>query len=482
MTGDAAGREAPAAGTDGPPAIWAGETGDTVGRIAPASIAGGTPATLTSEQAKAFLDARGFGITPGLERIKALMTLLDNPQLSYPTIHLAGTNGKSSTARMVTSILAAHGLTCGLYTSPHLRELTERFVLAGWSERPVWEQISEQDLGGTLEYLLPFVQIVENDLFSSLTYFELTTALAFEWMAQRTVAVGVVETGMGGTWDATNLVDSAVVVLTQIDVDHSAFLGPTSRDNAMEKVGIIKPGSIVISAHQRPEVAALVGAAAREQGAQLLADGSEFALASNRTAIGGRSVTVRTARKSYEELFLPLHGAHQASNLALAVAAAEAFLDRPLDQVLLAEALAGVSSPGRLEVVGRRPLVVLDGAHNPHAAAALAHTLPEDFLYRRLTIVLSIFEDKDIPGILKHLVPLADRLVLTRSDSPRAMPPRALAEHASAVGGAAELLVIDKIEQAISSAAESAGPEDLVLITGSLHAVGQARASLLAAR
>lgn len=437
---------------------------------------------MTPLEAKALLDARGFGITPGLERIQALMNLLDNPQLSYPTIHLAGTNGKSTTARMTTAILAAHGLSSGLYTSPHLRDVTERYALAGWNEGLSWDQMSDEEFASTLEYLLPFIELVESDLNDSLTYFELTTAIAFEWMAQRTVGVGIIEAGMGGRWDATNLIDSSVAVLTPIDVDHSEFLGPSSRDNASEKVGIIKRGATVVSADQRPEVADLIQSTASELGARVLVEGRDFFIDANDTAVGGRNVSIRTGKAEYQDLFLPLHGAHQAYNLALAIAATEEFLDKELDENHLIAALTEVRSPGRLEVVRRQPLVVLDGAHNPHAAAALASTLPQDFLFKNLTLVLSIFKDKDIPGILGHLLPTAERTIFTSSDSPRSAPPEILRELAARLETPAELDVREPIEEAINFAVATSDPEDLVLVTGSLHAVGQARKMIVGAR
>jgi dihydrofolate synthase / folylpolyglutamate synthase len=430
---------------------------------------------MTPREAKALLDSRGFGITPGLERIQALMDLLDNPQLSYPTIHLAGTNGKSSTARMITAILASHGLSAGTYTSPHLRDVTERYALAGWNEGLSWEEMSDDELASTMAYLLPFIELVESELNESLTYFELTTAIAFEWMAQRTVGLGVIEAGMGGRWDATNLIDSSVAVLTPIDVDHLEFLGASSRDNASEKVGIIKPGSTVVSADQRPEVADLIQSTANELDSKVLVEGRDFFVDANDTAVGGRIGSIRTGRAEYPDLFLPLHGAHQIYNLALAIAASESFLEATLNEDQLRVGLDSVRSPGRLEVVRRQPLVVLDGAHNPHAAAALASTLPRDFLFKRLTLVLSIFMDKDIPGILGHLLPVADRAIFTSSDSPRSAPPGALREISARLDTPAELDVREPIGEAISLAVAASDPEDLILVTGSLHAVGQAR-------
>jgi dihydrofolate synthase / folylpolyglutamate synthase len=434
---------------------------------------------LTPKQAHAFLDARGFGITPGLARIEALTRLLSEPQLNFLTIHLAGTNGKTSTARILTAILAGHGLSTGLYTSPHLHDVRERFVLAGWDEALVWDTISEQEFADTLTYLLPFIQMVEDDLGESLTYFELTTALAFEWMSEHSVAAGVIETGLGGRWDATNLVRSMVSVITPIDVDHSAYLGTTPQANASEKVDIIKVGSTVVSAGQTPEVMEQLNTRVKKVGANPLVLGTDFHIASNETAVGGRAVTLKTPRATYEDLFLPLHGAHQGVNLAMAVAAAEAFVDRNLDFDLLQASLLSVTSPGRLEVVGRKPLIVLDGAHNPHAALALRNTLSSDFLFKNLTVVLSIFEDKDIKGVLDQLIPAADRVILTRGDNPRFASPETLRDLAPVVPGQDPPELVPTMADAVDRARSISDEEDMILITGSLHGVGDARRYLL---
>jgi dihydrofolate synthase / folylpolyglutamate synthase len=435
--------------------------------------------SLTPKQARAFLDARGFGITPGLARIEALTRLLSEPQLNFLTIHLAGTNGKTSTARILTSILAGHGLSTGLYTSPHLRDVRERFVLAGWDEGPVWDTIDEQEFADTLTYLLPFIQMVEDDLGEQMTYFEITTAMAFEWMSERSVAAGVIETGLGGRWDATNLVRSSVSVLTPVDVDHAAYLGTTPAANGSEKVDIVKVGSTVVSAGQAPEVMEQLNTRAAKVGARRLLLGTDFHIASNETAVGGRAVTIKTPDATYEDLFLPLHGAHQGVNLALAVAAAEAFLGKELDYELLSSSLLSVSSPGRLEVVGRKPLIVLDGAHNPHAALALRTTLASDFLFKNLTIVLSIFEDKDIKGVLDQLVPAADRVILTRGHNPRFASPETLRDLAPVVPGQDAPELVPTMVDAVDRARSISDEEDMILVTGSLHGVGDARSYLL---
>ncbi|HEX2053319.1 MAG TPA: folylpolyglutamate synthase/dihydrofolate synthase family protein [Actinomycetota bacterium] len=434
---------------------------------------------LSYAEAKAFLEFRGFGITPGLLRIQALLELLSNPQLSYPTIHLAGTNGKTSTARMITAILAAHGLSTGLYTSPHLVDVEERFVLAGWDGRLSWQQMTADELAATLSYLQPFIELVENDLSETITYFELTTAMAFEWMSELSVGAAVIEAGLGGRWDATNLVHSAVAVLTPVDVDHARFLGSTPSANAAEKVDILKPGGTAVSAEQAPEVLEMFLRKAESVGAPAVVLGRDFFIDSNETAVGGRSVAVRTSRAAYEGLFLPLHGAHQGANLAVAIAAAEAFLDRPLDSDVLQGALASVTSPGRLEVVRRQPLVVLDGAHNPHAAAALRKTIATDFLFSKLTMVLSVFEDKDVSAVLAELVPSADRVILTRGHNERFAAPQTLEEKSPQMPGQDPPEVVEPVEAAVDRAIAISAEDDMVLVTGSIHAVGEARRHLL---
>lgn len=432
---------------------------------------------LTFKRAQALLAARGFGITPGLERMEALLHLLDGPQLNYPTIHLAGTNGKTSTARMTAAILAAHGLNAGLYTSPHLLEITERYVLAGWDESLLFDEIAEEEFSATLEYLLPFIEVVEAERGEPLTYFEVTTAIAFEWMCEKVVGAGVIEAGMGGRWDATNLIDSAVAILAPIRVDHREFLGATPAQNAQEKVGIMKPGCTAVVADQTPEVMDLIEAKAQSVDAHLVVLGKGLTVPVNDTAVGGRLMEIRTPEAVYEELFLPLHGAHQGRNLALAIAAAESLLNRPLDADLLRASLAQVTSPGRMEILKRHPLVVVDGAHNPSAAAALAGALPNDFAYDRLNLVLTIFDDKDLPGVLAPLAPLAGRIILTRSNSPRAADPERI--RAALPPGSAEPVMIESLEEAVDLAVATSLDDELVLVTGSLFGAGQARRHLL---
>ena len=435
-------------------------------------------ARLSYREARAAVDARGPGITPSLDRIAALAELLDHPERTYPSLQVAGTNGKTTTARMIGAILAAHGLTTGVYTSPHLQSIRERYLIGGRQEDGVAiDMIAPDEFASLVDYLLPFVDLVEGGGRERVTGFELTTALAFEWMANRSVAAGVFEAGLGGSWDATNIVASEVGVLTPIGVDHIAFLGRTPLDNAREKVGIIKEGARCVSAAQDPDVAALIQATAADRGASLVMEGRDFRLRADDPALGGRLITVEgPAGGVYEELLVPLFGSHQARNATLAVAACEELLGRALDLGALSEGLRAVSAPGRLEVVGRDPLIVLDGAHNPQAAAALGPALTASFGGLPKVFAISIFQDKDIPGVLAAMAPFASRMVFWENSSPRAATVATLREAAAAIGFPPEATSTEPSPpEALEAARALAGADGMVVVTGSLHAVGEAR-------
>ena len=424
------------------------------------------------------LDARGFGIKPDLSRISALVELLDHPELRFPTVHLAGTNGKSSTARMIGAVLAAHGIDTGVYTSPHLQSVRERFALIGMLEDEVEaEYISQEDFARLIEYLTRFIEIVEVERGEQVTYFETTTVAAFEWMADRSVEAGVFETGLGGRWDATNVVSPEVCVLTHIDVDHSKMLGDTPIENAREKAGIIKPGSHVVSGSQQPDVLELLVETAAQQGSSFSLMGKDFELSSDEIAVGGRLIGVTGLHASYKEVFVPLLGAHQSRNAAVAVAACEAFLGRSLEEDALKAGLNSVRSPGRMEVISKHPLLILDGAHNPDGASVLGPALLETFGRRPSTFVIAILRDKDAEGIFRHLLPYADKLLVTTSSSERSADPKRLAEIARGRGASVE--VVDSIPAALEQALEGAGEDEMVVFTGSLEAVGKARDHLL---
>lgn len=347
---------------------------------------------------------------PDLDRMRALFDLLDEPQRTYPTIHVTGTNGKTTTARLAAAIACAHGLTTGLYTSPHLLSVTERMAVCG-------EPIGERAFADAYEYLLPFLTTVDQRV-GQVTYFEALTTLGLVWFADRPVDLAVVEVGMGGTWDATNLVAGDVAVLCPIGIDHPE-LGATEAAIAGEKSGIIKPGKVAVVREQVPAALAVIEGRCAAVGATLRLEGQDWALQRAVAAVGGQSITVRGLHGTYEDVLLSLFGSFAGANAAAAIVAVEAILGRGLDEDALREALATATSPGRLEVVGRRPLVVLDGAHNPAAAVALAEALPATFTWERLHLVIAAFADKDTAGVVAPLAPLVDRAYATANGNPR---------------------------------------------------------------
>ncbi|HZD78506.1 MAG TPA: folylpolyglutamate synthase/dihydrofolate synthase family protein [Actinomycetota bacterium] len=416
-------------------------------------------------EALAELDARQpERMVPDLSRITALAELLDDPQLTYPTLHITGTNGKTTTARVVTSLACAHGLTAGLYTSPHLLSVRERIALCG-------VPISEEEFTETYEHLLPFLRTVDGRG-KRVTYFETLTALSFLWFSDKPVSLGVFEVGMGGAWDATNLVAGDVAVLCPIALDHPE-LGSTVLEVATEKAGIIKPGKVVVAREQPPDALGVIRDRCREYEARLVLEGPDFGIEERRQAVGGQQLLVRGTEASYDDLFVPLVGEHAARNAGAAVVALEAFLERPLSADAVREGLAAASSPGRLEIVGRHPLVVLDGAHNPAGAAALAGALREAFTWERLHLVIAVSANKDIPGIAAALAPLAARAYATRNSSERSAPADQVGRAMAAAGTPTE--TFGSVEEALVAAGASAGARDLILVTGSLYTVADAR-------
>jgi len=321
--------------------------------------------------------------------------------------------------------------------------------------------------------VLPFLRSVD-DAVGPVTYFEALTALAFLWFADKPVGLGVFEVGMGGTWDATNIVRGEVSVLTPIGLDHVRHLGSTVEQIATEKAGIIKPGATVVIRDQRPEAMAVIRRRADERGATVRVEGADFALASRDRAVGGQLVEIRGLHASYPDLFVPQYGESSVRNAAAAVAAVESLLGRALDEGLVRRALAGAASPGRLEVVSRAPLVVVDGAHNPDAAAALAAALPEAFTWSRLYLVAAMFEDKDVERVMGLLAPLADVGYAATTDNPRAATASRVAE-AMERAGLAEVEPHASVGEAVRAAMDRAGEDDLILVTGSFYTVGDAR-------
>ncbi len=416
---------------------------------------------------------------PDLSRMRDLVDLLGSPQRAYPSVHITGTNGKTTTARMVDALLRGAGLRTGRYTSPHLESVTERISLDG-------APVGAERLAAAFAEIEPFVALVDARHPDRVTFFELLTALAFAVFADAPVQAAVVEVGLGGEWDATNVIQAPVAVLTTVDLDHTQLLGTTVEEIAAEKAGIVHPGAVVVSAPQPPGAARVLAERAGATGARLLVAGRDFGLQQRRVALGGQLVCLRGPSGAvYDDVLLPLFGAHQAGNAAVALAAAEAFLGggaRELDPDLVRAAFATVDSPGRLEVVRANPTVVLDAAHNPAGAHALAAGLAEAFHFEHVVAVLAVLADKDVAGILEALAPVVDVVVATQNGSARCLPAGELAELAGHCLGPDRVLQADDLPGALELArARAASPGSGVLVTGSVVTVGEARRALRAA-
>jgi dihydrofolate synthase/folylpolyglutamate synthase len=432
------------------------------------------------DEVNAALLERGFTrMDFDMQKIRDLMDVLGSPQRAYPAIHLTGTNGKTSTARMIDSLLRAHGLHTGRYTSPHLETVRERISLDG-------EPISEERLVATYREVEPLAELIDARVAEPLTYFDMTTAMAYAAFADAPVDVAVVEVGLGGEEDATNVIDAGVAVILPIGLDHTEWLGDTIEDIAWAKAGIIHKGATVITALQSEEAMRPVLERTAEMAATLAREGSEFGVVERHQAVGGQLLTLQGLGGVYDEIFLPLFGAHQAQNAAVALAAVEAFLgagkDKQLEIGLVREGFANVDSPGRLERVRSAPTILLDSAHNPHGMAATVNALEEEFSFRHLVAVVAVLGDKDASGLLDLLEPIAARLVVTQNSSPRSMPLNELAQIASDIFGEDRVTVAqnmpDAIEEAVVLAEEDTGGELSgvgVLITGSIVTVADAR-------
>ena len=429
-------------------------------------------------------------INPSLERMIALVTLLGDPQRAYPVIHLTGTNGKTSTARMTEALLRARGLRTGLFTSPHLSFVGERISVDG-------EPLDAERFVAAYDEIKPYMDVVDATHEVPLSFFEVLTGMAFAVFADAPVDVCVLEVGMGGTWDNTNVADGVVAVVTPISLDHTKYLGSTVAEIAADKAGIIKAGAVAVLAQQPPAAAEELLRRAAEVGASVTREGLEFGVISRELAVGGQQVSIRGLLGDYPDLYLPLFGAHQASNLACAIAAVEAFARTPgavageaaapLEADLVRRAVATVSSPGRLEIVRRSPVVIVDGAHNPGGMAVTAEALTEAFSFTDLIAVVSVFADKDVPGILAELEPAVSHLIATANSSPRALPARDLAEIAATVFGPDRVTVAERLDDAIElgvtladeADAAAGGPGGAgVLITGAIVTAGEARVLL----
>lgn len=420
-------------------------------------------------------------LEPSLDRIRAFVNLLGNPEKSYPVVHLTGTNGKTSTARMIETFLLTMGLRTGRFTSPHLQKMSERIVLDG-------EPLSDEAFVQAFNDVAPYTHLVDNDQAFPLSFFETIVGMAFAAFADAPVDAAVVEVGMGGAWDATNVVEATVAVILPISVDHAQYLGDSPVDIAIEKAGIIKAGSTVIVAEQRPEVHDILLARAAEVGATLLREGEDFGVEHRVAAVGGQVLTLRGLRATYDDVFLPLYGAHQAQNASVALAAVEAFAGpEPLAPDLVMEAFALATSPGRLEVIRRSPTIVLDAAHNPHGAAAAADALADSFAFEPLIGVMAVMADKDYEGVLAAFEPHFAHLICTQNSSSRSMSAQALARAAVEVFGEDRVSVASDLADAIDQAAALAEAGEAfgsplgsgaVMVTGSVVTVGEARALL----
>ena len=414
-------------------------------------------------------------IEPSLDRILALVDALGSPHLTYPTIHIAGTNGKTSTARMIDQLLANLGYRVGRYTSPHLESFTERISIKG-------EPISDLEMIKTYEDIHLYLDLIDSRQSHPISYFEALTAMAFVAFAEHPVDIAVIEAGMGGQWDATNVISSQVSVMTPIGLDHMEYLGNTLEAIAQTKAGIFKPESNVVLAAQSGQVAKVLLAQVAKVSAQPFRQGVEFSLKNRALAVGGQLLSIQGVHGDYDEIFLPLYGDHQGNNAAVALAAVEVFAGVKLDTELVQDAFSKVSSPGRCEIVYKDPTVIIDAAHNPHGVSAIANTLNTEFDFELVVGVVAVLADKDVAGILENLSTTLDYLVITENGSARAMNKDELAKIASQYFKAEQVEIIGDMNSAITYAIEKVALFNqvndgvaAVVITGSVATAGMAR-------
>jgi len=420
-------------------------------------------------------------LEPSLTRIRALCELLGEPQSAAPVIQLTGTNGKSSTSRMIDALVRSLGLRTGRFTSPHLQRINERIDLDG-------EPLSDEDFVRVYEEVTPFARMVDERSEHPLSFFEMMVAMAYAAFADAPVDASIIEVGMGGAWDATSVADAKVAVITSVKVDHAEYLGDSPELIAAEKSGIIKPGGRAVFATQQPEVLDVLMARAMEVGAPVVREGVDFGVESRVPAVGGQQFTLAGLGGRYEDILLPLHGAHQARNAALALATVETFTGGdPLDVELVREAFGTVRSPGRLEVVRRGPTVLLDAAHNPDGVATMLATVQQEFSFSPLVGVLGMMADKDVDEMIRLFEPVLAHVVCTQNASDRCMPAEELARLATDVFGSERVSVAPRLDDAIAEGIERAesaeGYEDAigsggVLVTGSVVTAGEARTLL----
>ena len=416
-------------------------------------------------------------IAPTLERISALVDILGSPQLTYPTIHVGGTNGKTTTSRMIDSLLFEMGLRTGRFTSPHLESYLERISING-------KPIDAKELIFSFNDISPYFDLIDSKFENPISFFEAITALAFAAFAEHPIDVGVIEVGMGGEWDATNVVDADVSVITPIGLDHMEYLGSTITEIAATKAGIIKEQGFIVLAQQTPEAAVELLRRAAEVGANIAREGLEYSIDSRAIAVGGQLISITGLRGHYDDIFLPLHGKHQASNAAAALIAVEAFFgEQDLDIDAVRAGFANVTSPGRCEVIHRDPTIILDAAHNPHGAKAIAETMQSEFTFDEVTGIVALMADKDALGILQELEPILNQIIVTTNSSQRSMSVAELNKLATQVFGAdrvfAEETLPAAIDHAVKDAIRPLSDESLaILITGSVVTVGEARTAV----
>jgi dihydrofolate synthase/folylpolyglutamate synthase len=414
-------------------------------------------------------------IEPTLDRIAALVDILGSPQLTYPTIHVGGTNGKTTTSRMIDSLLFEMGLRTGRFTSPHLESYLERIAING-------QPIDAKEMIFSFNDISAYLDLMDAKFEHPISFFEAMTALAFVAFAEHPIDVGVIEVGMGGQWDATNVVNADVSVIMPIGLDHTEYLGETLTEIAQTKAGIIKEGGFVVLAQQEPECAVELLKQAALVGADVAREGVEYSVISRSVAVGGQLLTIQGAKEIYTDIYIPLHGKHQASNAAAALVAVEAFFgDQELDIEAVRAGFANVTSPGRCEIVHRDPTIILDAAHNPHGAAAIADTIQSEFTFDEVIGVFAPMGDKDVRGILLELEQVMDVIIVSANSSPRAMKVSELEAFAAEIFGIDRVFSAETVSEAIDKAIkDSIRPlsEDTIgiLITGSVVTVGEARA------
>ena len=415
-------------------------------------------------------------IAPTLERIAALADVLGSPQLSYPTIHIAGTNGKTTTTRLIDSLCYQLGMRTGRFTSPHLESFLERISING-------EPISPEGMIATYNDIALYLDLIDSKMPNKLSFFESMCALAFVAFAEYPVDVGIFECGMGGEWDSTNVINAAVSVVTPIGFDHMEYLGDTLEKIATTKSGIIKENSFAVLARQEAEVAQILMHKCAQVDATPLREGVEYSVKNRALAVGGQLISISGVYGDYDDLFLPLHGAHQAANAATALAAVEVFAgETQLDETVVREAFANATSPGRCEIIMRNPTVIIDAAHNPHGAQSLRKTMKDEFDFDTIIAVIAPMGDKDVDGILEELEDVVSHVIVSRNSSHRAAPLSDLKSQAASIFGNDRVTAIESLSEALATAIEQArlhnGVHDsnaAVLVAGSVITAGEAR-------